>query len=65
MNHSIEVTSNEEVLSHPPSADNINEISNPPRKTLATSRLFRSKKKQNAKAFIEAVENDLFNPTNI
>lgn len=50
MNHSIEVTSNEEVLSHPPSADNINEISNPPRKTLATSRLFRSKKKQNAKA---------------
>ena len=50
MNHSIEVTSNEEVLSHPPSADNINEISNPPRKTLATSRLFRSKKKQQAKA---------------
>ena len=50
MNHSIEITSNEELLSHPPSADNINEISNPPRKTLATSRLFRSKKKQNAKA---------------
>ena len=67
MTHSAEVTSNQEILLEPPTADNINEIANPPRKKLRTSRLFRSKetKYRSLKLFIEGMEKDLFSSNNI
>ena len=65
--HSTEITLSQEILSEPPTADNINVIPNPPRKKLTTSRLFCSKetKCKCLQLFIEAMENDLFNPNNI
>ena len=67
MTHSTEKTSHQEILSEPPPAGNINVIPNPPRKKLITSRLFHSKqtKYKSLELFIEAMENDLFNPNNI
>ena len=67
MTHSTGVTSNEEILLESPTADNIKEIRNPLRKTLTTSRLFRSKetKCKSLEIFIEAMENDIFNINNI
>ena len=66
MTHSTEITSNQEVLAEPPTADNINVIPNPPRKK-STSRLYHSKETncKSLELFIEAMENDLFNPSNI
>ena len=65
--NSTEITSNLEILAEPPTADNINVIPNPPRKKLTTSRLYRSKetKCKSLELFIEAMENGLFNPSNI
>ena len=65
--HSTQITQNREILAEPPTADNINAIPNPPRKKLTTSRLYRSKeiKCKSLELFIEAMENDLFNPSNI
>ena len=56
-----------EILSYPPTADDINEIPYPPRKKLTTSTLFRSieTKCKSLELFIEATKNDLFNPNNI
>ena len=47
--HSTEITSNQEILAKPQTADNINVIPNPPRKKSATPRLYCSKE-QNARA---------------
>ena len=65
--HSTEITSNQEILAEPPTADNINVIPNPPRKKSTKSRLHRSKETKctNLELLIEAMENDLFNPSNI
>ena len=65
--HSTEITSNQEILAEPPTADNINVIPNPPRKKSATSRLYRSKetKCKSLELSIDAIENDLFNPSYI
>ena len=67
MTHSTETTSNQDILAEPPTADNINVIPNPPRKKSTTSRLYRSRetKCKSLELFIEAMENDLFNPSNI
>ena len=66
MTHTTDITSRQEFLLQPPTAGNINVIPNPPRKKLATSRLFRSKetKGKSLELFIEAMENELFNPNN-
>ena len=66
MTNSTEITSNQEILAEPPTADNINVIPNPPRKK-STSRLYHSKETncKSLELFIEAMENDLFNPSNI
>ena len=65
--HQIQVTSNEEILLESPAADIIKEIQNPPKTTLTTSRLFRSKKtkRKSLEIFIEAMENDIFSTNNI
>ena len=65
--HSTEITSNQEILTEPGTADNINLIPNPPRKKSTTSKLYRSKqtKCKSLELFIEAMEKDLFNPSNI
>ena len=65
--HSTEITLNQEILAEPPTADNINVIPNPPRKKSTTSTVYRSKetKCKSLELFIEAMENDLFNPSNI
>ena len=67
LTHSTDITSRQEFLSKPPTAGNFNVIPNGPRKKLTTSRLFRSKetKYKSLELFIEAMENDLFNPNNI
>ena len=54
-------------LSEPPTAGNINVIENPPRKKSTTSRLFRLKetKCKSLEFFIQTMQNDLFNPSNI
>ena len=65
MTHTTDITSRQEFLSQPPTAGNINVIPNPPRKKLATSRLFRSKEtKGKSLEQIETMENELFNPNN-
>ena len=63
--HSTEITSNQEFLAESPTADNINVIPNPHRKKSATSRLYHSKeaKCKSSELFIEATENNLFNPS--
>ena len=65
--HSTEMRSSPEILSEPPTAGNINVIPNPQRKKSATSRLFCSKetKCKSLELFIEVMENDLFNTSNI
>ena len=65
--HSTEITSNQDILAELPTADNINVIPNPTRKKSTTSRLYRSKetKCKSLELFIKAMENDLFNPSNI
>ena len=64
--HSTEITSNQEILAEPPTADNINVIPNPPRKKSITSRLYHSKEtKCKSLKLFEAMENDLFKPSNI
>ena len=65
--HSIEITSSQEILSQPITAGNTNVIPNPARKKSTTSRLFRSKEKKckSLELFIEGMENNLFNPSNI
>ena len=65
--HSTEITLNQEILAEPPTADNINVIPNPPKKKSTTSRLYRSREKKckSLELFIEAMENGLFNPSNI
>ena len=67
MTNSLETTSSQDNLSEPPTAGNVNVIQNPPRKKSTTSRLFRLKetKCMSLELFIEAMENDLFNPSNI
>ena len=67
MTHSKEITSSQEILSETPTAGNINIIPNPPRKNLTTSKLSRSKeaKCKSAEIFIEAMKNDLSNPSYI
>ena len=57
----------QEILAEPTTADSINRIPNPPRKKSTTSRLYLSKetKCESLELFIEAMENDLFNPSNI
>ena len=67
MTYSTEITSNQDILAEPPTADNINVIPNPPRKKSTTSRLYRSRERRckSLELFIEAMENDLFNPSNI
>ena len=67
MTHSTEITSNQVILAEPGTTDNINSIPNPQRKKSTTSRLYRSKqtKSKSLELFIEAVENDLFNPSNL
>ena len=65
--HPLEITSSQENLSEPSTAGNVNVIQNPPMKKSTTSRLFSLKetKCKSLELFIEAMENDLFNPTNI
>ena len=65
--HTTEITSNQEILTEPGTADNINLIPNPRRKKSTTSRLYRSKQTKctSLELFIEAMENDLFNPSNV
>ena len=65
--HSFGITSIPDNLSEPPTADNVNVIQNPPRKKSTTFRLFWSKetKCKSLELFIEAIENDLFNPSKI
>ena len=65
--HSTEITSNQEILTEPGTADNINLIPNPPRKKSTTSKLYRSKqtKCKSLELLIEAMKNDLFNPSNL
>ena len=64
--HSTEITSNQGILAEPPTADNINVIPNPPRKKSITSRLYHSKEtKCKSLKLFEAMENDLFKPSNI
>ena len=64
--HSTEITSNQGILAEPPTADNINVIPNPPRKKSMTSRLYHSKEtKCKSLKLFEAMENDLFKPSNI
>ena len=65
--HSLKITSSQDNLSEPPSVDNVNVIQNPLRKKSTTSRLFwlKETKCKTLQLFIEAMENDLFNPSNI
>ena len=65
MSHSTDISLSLEVLSEPAIADNINVIPNPPRKNSTTSGLVCSKgpKCKSLELLIEAMENDLFNPT--
>lgn len=65
MTHSKEITSSQEILSETPTAGNINITPNPPRKNLTTSKLSHSKeaKCKSAEIFIEAMKNDLSNPS--
>ena len=67
MSHSTDISLSLETLSEPATADNINVIPNPPRKKSTTSGLCFSKepKCKSLELFIEAMENDLFNPINI
>ena len=67
MTHPLEITSSQENLSEPPTGGNVNVIQNPPREKSTASRLFPLKetKCKSLELFIEAMENDLFNPTNI
>ena len=67
MTHSTEITLNQEILSEPHTAGNINVIPNPPKKKSTTSRLYclKETKCKSLELFIEAMENDLFNPRNI
>ena len=65
--HSTNITSSQWILSEPSTAGNINVIPNLPRKKSTTSRLFCSKetKWKSLELFIEAMESDSFNPSNI
>ena len=58
---------NQEILAEPLTADNVNVIRNPPREKPTMSKLYHSKetKCKNLELFIEAMENDSLNPTNI
>ena len=67
VSHSIEITSSQKLLSEPRTAGNIKVIPNLPMKKSTTSTLFHSKeaKCKSLELFTEAIENDLFNPSNI